>query len=188
MAMHHVSCSPPDETSACNLPPTRQRRSTRRRQDVSSTIIFACLLSIMAFPGVALGFAPVRNGALRWNEIKYQPPTFPTEQRQRSHSNIVRQSQRDASFKTSQHMSSVAVPGMESQGRRRSSFKDRMRNIVVQDRLRSAEAKVGGKNGRPSNVKVVHTLEDYKMAVGDENEKLVVVRFYATWCKVSAIE
>ena len=87
-------------------------------------------------------------------------------------------------------MSSVAVAGMESQGRRRSSFKDRMRNIVVKDRLRSAEAKVGvgGKNGRPSNVKVVHTLEDYKMAVGDENEKLVVVRFYATWCKVSAIE
>lgn len=85
-------------------------------------------------------------------------------------------------------MISVAVAGMESQGKRRSSFKDRMRNIVVKDRLRSAEAKVGGKNGRPSNVKVVHTLEGYKMAVCDENEKLVVVRFYATWCKVSAME
>ena len=80
------------------------------------------------------------------------------------------------------------MAGIESQGRRRSSFKDRMRNIVVKDRLRSADAKVGGKNGRPSNVKVVHTLEDYKTAVGDENEKLVVVRFYATWCKVSAME
>jgi len=63
-----------------------------------------------------------------------------------------------------------------------------MQKLVVKDRIRSAEAKVGGKNGRPSNVKVVHTLEDYKMAVGDERDKLVVVRFYATWCKVSAME
>lgn len=188
MAMHHASSYPSDETSACSLPPTRPRRATRRREDVSSTIIAACILSIIAFPDVALGFAPVCNVALRRNENIYQPPTFPTEQRQRSHSNIFQQGQRDGAFKTSQHMSSIAVARMGSPGKRRSSFKDRMRNIVVKDKLRSAEAKVGGKNGRPSNVKVVHTLEDYKTAVGDENEKLVVVRFYATWCKVGAME
>jgi len=140
---------------------------------------------MVVFPGVVFGFVPVQHVAFRRNENIYQPPTSSTstEQRQQHHSNVVQQSRRDASIKTSRHMSSVAVAGMESQGRRRSSFKDRMRNIVVKDKRRSSEAKVGGKNGRPSNVKVVHTLEDYKMAVGDEQDKLVVVRFYATWCK-----
>jgi len=65
-----------------------------------------------------------------------------------------------------------------------SDFQKRMRNIVVNDSIRSKESTVGGKNGRPSNVKVVHTLNDYKVAVGNERDKVVVVRFYATWCKV----
>ena len=85
-------------------------------------------------------------------------------------------------------MSSVAVAGVEFKGRRRSSFKDRMRNIVVKDSGQSADAKVGEKNGRPSNVKECATLDDYKVVVGDERDKLVVVRFYATWCKVSSME
>ena len=82
-------------------------------------------------------------------------------------------------------MSSAAVASAEppSQGRM-SDFQKRMRNIVVNDSIRSKESTVGGRNGRPSNVKVVHTLNDYKVAVGNERDKVVVVRFYATWCKV----
>ena len=123
-------------------------------------IVLACILSMALCPDGVFGFVPAPNVAFRRTE------------------NIM-------SLRMS---SSVAVAGVESQGRRRSSFKDRMRNIVVKDRRRSADAKVGGKNGRPSNVKVVRTLDDYKIAVGDEHDKLVVVRFYATWCKVSSME
>jgi len=37
--------------------------------------------------------------------------------------------------------------------------------------------------GLPSNVFVVDNLKDYKSVVGDETEKVVAVRFYATWCR-----
>ena len=168
MALHvHARESfPSDETSACTPPTTkpprrRRRRPARRRSDgTSSMITLACIISMVLCPDGVFGFVPAQNVAYR------------------------RRTENTMSLR----MSSVAVAGVESQGRRRSSFKDRMRNIVVRDRKRSADAKVGGKNGRPSNVKVVRTLEDYKIAVGDERDKLVVVRFYATWCKVSQVQ
>jgi len=40
-----------------------------------------------------------------------------------------------------------------------------------------------GSQRRPANVKVVNTLEEYKVVVADETERIVVVRFYAKWCK-----
>ena len=36
----------------------------------------------------------------------------------------------------------------------------------------------------PDNLIVVNTLPQYKAAVGDEAEKICVVRFFAPWCKV----
>jgi len=33
------------------------------------------------------------------------------------------------------------------------------------------------------NLKMIKTLEEYKITVGQEKDKIVVVRFYATWCK-----
>ena len=156
---------PSDETSACTIlpttkPPRRRRRPARRRSDASSMIALACILSMMVCPDGVFGFVPAQSVAFR-----------------RRTENIM-----------SLRMSSVAVAGVEFKGRRRSSFKDRMRNIVVKDRGQSADAKVGEKNGRPSNVKECATLDDYKVVVGDERDKLVVVRFYATWCKVSPME
>jgi hypothetical protein len=38
---------------------------------------------------------------------------------------------------------------------------------------------------RPANVQLVQTLSEYKAVVGDERERLTVVRFYADWCRVS---
>mmetsp|Transcript_14173 Transcript_14173/g.20781 ORF Transcript_14173/g.20781 Transcript_14173/m.20781 type:complete len:233 (-) Transcript_14173:546-1244(-) len=37
----------------------------------------------------------------------------------------------------------------------------------------------------PPNVQTVRTLEEYKKVVAGEKDRLVVVRFFATWCKVS---
>jgi len=39
------------------------------------------------------------------------------------------------------------------------------------------------KRAREEIVQTVSTLEEYKEAVADETEKIVVVRFYASWCK-----
>merc|ERR1712151_535549 len=39
------------------------------------------------------------------------------------------------------------------------------------------------KRKREEVVQTVSTLEEYKEAVADETEKIVVVRFYASWCK-----
>jgi len=41
-------------------------------------------------------------------------------------------------------------------------------------------------SNKPDNLYVVETLEEYKKLVGG-NQKLVVVRFYAPWCKVCSI-
>jgi len=39
------------------------------------------------------------------------------------------------------------------------------------------------KKNRPSNVKVVHTLQVYDMIVRSEQDKIIVVNFFAAWCK-----
>lgn len=36
---------------------------------------------------------------------------------------------------------------------------------------------------RPANLRTARTLEEYKAVLDAEHEKIVVVRFFATWCK-----
>lgn len=66
------------------------------------------------------------------------------------------------------------------------SFESRMRDLV----LRSPQSKRSSspvREGLPSNVHVVENLQDYKKVVGDEKEKIVAVRFYATYCRVCIV-
>jgi len=76
-------------------------------------------------------------------------------------------------------MSSLAeAPGQ-------SSFQDRMKGLMKRNG--------GGTRGRrpigqratdkPANIRTVHTLEEYKAALDEERGKIVVARFFATWCK-----
>lgn len=71
--------------------------------------------------------------------------------------------------------------------RKRPSFEERMRTLVqkpVSNRRSSSNDRKTSRNNRmPPNLQVVSTLEEYKVAVGDEKERLVVVRFFAPWCK-----
>lgn len=46
-----------------------------------------------------------------------------------------------------------------------------------------AEAEKKKRTKLPGNVRSVETLWDYKAYVADEKERIVVVRFYAKWCK-----
>mmetsp|Transcript_2477 Transcript_2477/g.3651 ORF Transcript_2477/g.3651 Transcript_2477/m.3651 type:complete len:223 (+) Transcript_2477:131-799(+) len=63
-----------------------------------------------------------------------------------------------------------------------SSFEDRMRSMVVGRRKREVAKKQAEQN-LPENVKIVTTLEEYRDAVGGEKDRIVVVRFFARWCK-----
>jgi len=38
--------------------------------------------------------------------------------------------------------------------------------------------------GRPDHVQEVNSLEEFQQVVAEEPDKLVVVRFYAPWCRV----
>ena len=71
----------------------------------------------------------------------------------------------------------------------RISFEERMRGIALGRKRRLKIEKEpnlnGSKTNRPRNLQVVETLDEYKKIVGEEKEKLTVVRFFATWCKVS---
>jgi hypothetical protein len=69
------------------------------------------------------------------------------------------------------------------------SFERRMRDLVLassqQQRLpaRTLDAPTTTTT-RPTNVVPIETLQEYKTVVGDERNKVVVVRFHASYCKV----
>jgi len=64
-----------------------------------------------------------------------------------------------------------------------SSFANRMKNIIKKDAQKADEMKAQ-KAGLPTNVVRLSTLSDFKKVVVDENkDKIVVVRWYAPWCK-----
>lgn len=77
---------------------------------------------------------------------------------------------------------STAVLGRPNRSSNQSSsnsFHQRMRNMVVNPQKKKRN--IG--QVRPDNLFVANTLDDYKLLVGDETDKIVVVRFFATWCK-----
>jgi hypothetical protein len=74
-----------------------------------------------------------------------------------------------------------------------SDFQSRMKRAALQS-IRSSSSNSGGgirkgtgTSWRPSNVKTAVSLEEFANIIqeGRSKNQLVVVRFYATWCKVS---
>ena len=59
-----------------------------------------------------------------------------------------------------------------------------MRDLVMGGRTTTAKPTGSSDSKLPKNVKVVKTLDEYKKVVGDERDRIVVVRFFAPWCKV----
>jgi len=83
-------------------------------------------------------------------------------------------------------LSSSAVLDSRNTNNRRSSssFSDRMRNLVQSPvKKRTVPNNKTNTRNKPKNLYVATTLDDYKSLVGDEKESIVIVRFYATWCK-----
>ena len=54
------------------------------------------------------------------------------------------------------------------------------RTVTQQQQRQQQQPRI---NNKPANVKTVESLQDFKTIVGDETEKLVAVRFHATYCR-----
>ena len=70
--------------------------------------------------------------------------------------------------------------------RQEKSFEQRMRDMVLGPATTRSSTSTAAQPSRrilPPNVQTVETLQDYKRVVGDEREKIVAVRFYASYCK-----
>lgn len=121
--------------------------------------------------------------------------TTPIKHSQRSQHNHCRRSigwsTTQLSYRDNEHES-----GESNHNRKKSpspaakqDFQSRMRRAALQ-RIRnsSGTGRRGGSSGsswRPPNVKTAISLEDFANVIqeGRTNNQLVVVRFYATWCK-----
>jgi hypothetical protein len=76
---------------------------------------------------------------------------------------------------------SAAATLDNSQSYEMSSFAKRMKNIIKKDAQKSQKRM----KGAPKNLMRLKTLEDFKKVVGGKKDQIVVVRWYAPWCKVS---
>lgn len=75
--------------------------------------------------------------------------------------------------------STVAGPTPPSE---MSNFERKMRTLVDRQQ-RKKTARATAKSRRPQNLQVVTTLEEYDKTLKAAKGKIVVVRFYAKWCK-----
>ena len=95
---------------------------------------------------------------------------------------------------TAAFYSSTADPPLSIDKRAAQSFGDRMRKLVLKEQKveRQQRTHAGGIDSatkskinprKPSFVHEAVSLDAYKKLVADEEERLVVVRFYAKWCR-----
>lgn len=81
----------------------------------------------------------------------------------------------------------AATPMSYSDGdtAKRMSFHKRMRDIALRREKRPSKSisMPPKKQSNRSRVITVESIEEYKKVVGDERNKITVVRFFATWCK-----
>jgi hypothetical protein len=173
-----VECSH-NTLSSCRRHQTTRRRSHRRHGSKSSSRqFFFALCSI--FISACLweqSQAFSLSSSTYQSRISTTPSSFlsnrPTRQRH--------------SDNTTFYMSAVIEPPSQSSSSRMSDFQRRMKGIVKRNGVSNGRKVVGSSQSaseRPANLKVVHTLEEYKEGLDESNGKIVVVRFFATWCKV----
>lgn len=86
-------------------------------------------------------------------------------------------------------MSSVTEPPAAQSNQsasRMTDFQRRMKGLVKRGGGVSNGRRTVGQRStdKPTNLKTVVTLAEYKEVLDENKGKIVVVRFFATWCKV----
>ncbi|KAL9178943.1 hypothetical protein ACHAXT_011916 [Thalassiosira profunda] len=83
-------------------------------------------------------------------------------------------------------MSAVAdVPAPSNSASRMTDFQRRMKGLVKGNGGVGGGRRTAGQRAtdKPANIRTVETLEEYKELMDEERGKVIVVRFFATWCK-----
>lgn len=144
-----------DTSPGNSMPDTRHRKPSRRNRALA--IIFVATSIIMKQqPATVTAFAPSPRISSQQRQPISPVPSRPVP--------------------TSLLLSTFDNPPSEM-----SEFQKRMRRIVTTPaRRKNGDEKKLSK--APKNLKIVKTLDDYKKIIG-KTDKLVVVRFYAPWCK-----
>lgn len=180
-----VSLSTPMECQHKTLSPCRRNQNTRRRshrrrasKSSSRQFLFAlCSIFISTACLLKQSQAFSSSSSIYQSRISKAPSRLlsngPVQQRHRAN--------------TSFYMSAVIEPTSQSSSTRLSDFQRRMKGIVKRNGVANGRKVVGTSRSapeRPANLKEVHTLEEYKDQLDESSGKIVVVRFFATWCKV----
>ena len=144
----------------------------------------------MLLATLLLFFVPLVSPFTTSLEMSYKPPVQSSVNKIRSSrlSSITGSEEKQRRISSKQQASAAAFvatpppaptsPSKNNNNNNGPSFEGRMRGLVFG---RSNNKKTTIK--LPSNVCTVETLEEYKTIVGEEDTKLVCVRFYAPWCK-----
>mmetsp|Transcript_3170 Transcript_3170/g.8264 ORF Transcript_3170/g.8264 Transcript_3170/m.8264 type:complete len:314 (-) Transcript_3170:132-1073(-) len=145
----------------------------RRVRDVHLALILFAGLS----PLCVHAFTPLSSNRHRTNSYTvHKSPFYKHEPNKRTHHDAGSQ------LLYKEYMDEPKAFRGEGQSRE-TDFARRMREAAIGKRNAKKPEKSGHKSRRPSNVKVVETLMDYKANVADESERIVVVRFFAPWCR-----
>lgn len=170
-----------DRNSICRRKNQLKRReSHRHRLKLSSQRIILVLCSVFMCSCICK----------RSNAFSITPPSTHQSRSSVTSSslfNTYSQPQRYISRSTRYYMSAILEPPSQSSpvtASRMSDFQQRMKGIVKRNGGRKMVGTSRSAAERPANLRTVHTLEEYKDALDASSGKMVVVRFFATWCKV----
>lgn len=153
-------CSPQGST-ACTEPPTLHQKKHSRDRTHHLSILSTVNLLFIAF--TFLLFRPSNCNAFM--------PTTSTSYHNTCYRNLPISAA--ATLDNSPSSSSYEM----------SSFAERMKNLITKDAQREKRKKQSKLIGAPKNLLRLTTLEEFKKVVGNEKDKIVVVRWYAPWCK-----
>ena len=172
---------------------TFKMRFLRDARWLMSAVMFTFWISTSAAFQVTMSTGdaykpPVKSSVEKMYDRRYgessSPRRSPNPARQRRSSDDRRPSSAKAA-----HAGTLSMPPARS-------FEQRMRDMVLGTPPATsiriaptvpaiAQEQQQQHRALPRNVLTIETLQDYKRVVGDEREKIVAVRFYATYCKVS---
>ena len=149
----------------------------------NSTATLITLLSIIALIEVS-SFSTIHTTQKRHFRSKLNNAFFVTRRSSNNNINSSNITRRNMSLASSAVLDSRNTNNRNSNNRKSTSFSQRMRDSLqgpVKKRTTAAP-----NTRKPKNLHVATTLDEYKALVGDEKESIVIVRFFATWCKVSS--
>lgn len=171
-----------ERNSICRRNQLKRQESHRHRLKLSSQRIILVLCSVFMCSCICK----------RSNAFSISPPSTHQSRSLPSSSlfNTHSQPQRYSSRRTRFYMSAILEPPSQSSpasAYRMSDFQQRMKGIVKRNGGRKMVGTSRSAAERPANLRTVHTLEEYKDALDASSGKMIVVRFFATWCKVSSM-